>query len=261
MTAKNNSWIKHIRHPNALIIIAILFVFSFSQLNITFTQFFESFERGKYMLDRMFPPQISEPMILFEAVIQSLQVAVVGTVLGIIISLILAIFAASNLSPYPLVSYVIKAFAAFVRSVPALIWAMLFIIAVGFGPTPGILAIAVNSIGMLVKVYAESIEEMDVEIIEAIRSTGASPLQVIFQGVFASIVSILISWSVFRFDINVRYSSILGVVGAGGIGWELMAATQSSRYDLALGVTFVIFLMIISIEYFTRFIKRQLESI
>ncbi|MGM0838334.1 MAG: phosphonate ABC transporter, permease protein PhnE [Bacillota bacterium] len=256
-----NKWINPFNRPIALMLFASLIVFSFSQLNITFERFFDSFERGQYMLNRMFPPTLSEPMNLFEAAIQSMQVAVVGTVLGIIMSLILAVLAASNLSPHPLVSYLIKAFATFVRSVPTLIWAILFIIAVGFGPTPGILALGVNSIGMLVKVYAESIEEMDMGIVEAIRSTGASPLQVVFQGVFASIVNILISWSIFRFDINVRYASVLGVVGAGGIGWELMAATQASRYDVALGVTFIIFLMIISIEYLTRFLKRQLENI
>ncbi|MGJ9458991.1 phosphonate ABC transporter, permease protein PhnE [Oceanobacillus sp. CF4.6] len=261
MKEKIAGWIKPLKQPFALSMFAFFFVFSFSQLNITFEKFFDSLERGQYMFNRMLPPTLAEPMNVLEAAMQSLQVAVVGTVLGIILSLILAILAASNLSPYPVVSYVIKAFATFVRSVPALIWAMLFIIAVGFGPTPGILALAVNSIGMLVKVYAESIEEMDRGVLEAIRSTGASPLQVVFQGVFASIVSILISWSIFRFDMNVRYASILGVVGAGGIGWELMSATQASRYDAALGVTFVIFLMIISIEYFTRFIKRQLESI
>lgn len=261
MIHKLKSWFDKYKRPNPIIIISILFIFSFSQLNITWERLLDSFERGQYMLNRMLPPRFDEPLNLLEAAIESLQVAVVGTILGIIISTVLAVLAAKNLTPHPLISYSIKMFAAFVRAVPALIWAILFIIAVGFGPTPGILALGVNSIGMLVKVYAESIEEMDMATIEAVRSTGASPLQVIFQGVFPSIMSIFITWSIFRFDINVRYAAVLGVVGAGGIGWVLLSAVHSSRWDAALGATFVIFAMIISIEYITRYIKRQLENI
>src|SRR5690606_29408103 len=135
---------------------------------------------------------------------------------GIIFSIILAVFAARNLTPHISISYLIKGFAAFIRAVPSLIWAILFIIAVGLGPTPGIMAIAVSSIGMLLKNYAEAIEEVDIGVIEAIRATGGTMTHIILQGVIPSIINIFVSWSLFRFDINIRYAAVLGIVGAGG---------------------------------------------
>ncbi|GAB3804871.1 phosphonate ABC transporter, permease protein PhnE [Virgibacillus kimchii] len=237
----------------------VFFLISLLQLEIVPEKLLNSFARTQNLLNNMFPPVLDDPINVWGAAVESLQIAVLGTFWGIIFSIILAFFAAKNLTPHISISYAVKAFAAFVRAVPALIWALLFIIAVGLGPTPGILALAVNSIGMLVKVYAESMEEIDSGVIEAIKSTGGSRFQVIMQGVLPSIMSIFISWSVFRFDINLRYSAVLGVVGAGGIGWELVRASRMIAYDEMLSITIVMFLMVLSAEYFTRFLKQRAE--
>lgn len=240
--------------------LTVIFVLGMLHLNITPERLLSSLERGQHILSVMLPPSLDEPRSIGEAALESVQVAIVGTVFGIIFSIILAVFAARNLTPHISVSYLIKAFAGFVRAVPALIWAILFIIAVGLGPVPGIMALAVNSIGMLLKVYAEAIEEIDPGVIEAIRATGGNRFQVVMQGVIPSIMGIFVSWSVFRFDINMRYAAVLGVVGAGGIGFELMRAAKLSDYSQVLGVTFVIFVMIISIEYISRFVKNSFDS-
>jgi phosphonate transport system permease protein len=237
----------------------VFFIVSLLQLEIVPEKILNSFSRTQNLLNNMFPPALDEPINVLGAAVESLQIAVLGTVWGIIFSIILAFLAAKNMTPHISISYAIKAFAAFVRAVPALIWALLFIIAVGLGPTPGILALAVNSIGMLVKVYAESIEEIDTGVIEAIKSTGGSRFQVIMQGVIPSIMSIFISWSVFRFDINLRYAAVLGVVGAGGIGWELVRASRMIAYDEMLSITIIMFLMVLGTEYFTRFLKQRAE--
>jgi phosphonate transport system permease protein len=238
---------------------AVFFIVSLLQLEIVPEKILNSFSRTQNLLNNMFPPVLDDPINVFGAAVESLQIAVLGTVWGIIFSIILAFFAAKNMSPHTSISYAVKAFAAFVRAVPALIWALLFIIAVGLGPTPGILALAVNSIGMLVKVYAESIEEIDTGVIEAIKSTGGTRFQVIMQGIIPSIMSIFISWSIFRFDINLRYAAVLGVVGAGGIGWELVRASRMIAYDEMLSITIVMFLMVLGVEYFTRFLKHRAE--
>lgn len=235
----------------------IFFVFSMLQLKIVPKRIIESFEHGKGIVLRMFPPSLNEPLDVVGAALESLQVAVLSTILGMIISMVLAVFAARNLSPHISISYLVKAFAGFVRAVPALIWALLFIVAVGLGPTPGILALAVNSIGMLVKVYAEALEEIDMGVVDAMQATGASKLQVILQGILPTIMSSFISWSVFRFDVNIRYASVLGVVGAGGIGWELVRAARMLQYNEVLMITVVIFVMIYSAELLTRFLKNN----
>ncbi|MDQ2086760.1 phosphonate ABC transporter, permease protein PhnE [Herbivorax sp. ANBcel31] len=242
-----------------LVIMSILFIYSFLQLGFTWKRLIESYERGSFMLQRMLPPVITDLNALIAAGIESIQVAVIGTFLGVLFSITLAIFAASNTSPHFTISYLIKAFAVFVRAIPALIWAIMFIVAVGFGPSAGIMALAINSIGMLLKVYAESIEEIDKGVIEAIRATGASSFQVFMQGILPEVSKIFISWSVFRLDINIRYAAILGVVGAGGIGQELSRYTRSSNYDQALGVTIIIFIIIVAVEKITAYIKKQLD--
>ncbi|AXF55901.1 phosphonate ABC transporter, permease protein PhnE [Salicibibacter kimchii] len=234
---------------------AVLFFFSLFQLDVISETFLASFDGLLGITSTMFPPTIDEPIDIFGAAVESLQVAIMGTVFGILFSIFLAAFAARNLAPHWSISYAVKAFAAFVRAVPALIWALLFIVAVGLGPTPGILALAVNSIGMLVKIYAESIEEIDESVLDAVKATGASKFQVIMQGVVPMLLSTFISWSVFRFDINIRYAAVLGVVGAGGIGWELVRASRMLAYDQMLAITLVIFGMILAVEMLTRFMK------
>lgn len=237
----------------------VFFIFCLLQVGIIDPVIFEAFGRATGLLAGMVPPTLNEPIDIAGAAIESLQVAVMGTLWGIVFSIVLAMFAARNISPHISISYAVKAFAAFVRAVPALIWAILFIIAIGLGPTPGILALAVNSIGMLLKVYAEAIEEIDPGIIDGLKATGAGKLQIMFQGIIPSIMSIFVSWSIFRFDINIRYAAVLGVVGAGGIGWELVRASRVMAYDQVLGITLVIFGMILLAELFTRFLKDRAE--
>jgi phosphonate transport system permease protein len=236
---------------------AAFFVFSALQLRIVPERLLQAWDRGQFMLNRMLPPVFEDPPRLAAAAVETIQVAIVGTVFGVVLSAILAIFAARNVSPLGPLSWTIKAFAAFVRAVPSLVWALLFIVAVGLGPTPGILALAINSTGMLVKAYAENIEELPMGPIEALRASGASSVQIAFQAILPSIMHAFIAWSVFRFDINLRYAAILGIVGAGGIGWELTRATQVGRYDIALGVTFIIFILVMSAELFAEWLQRR----
>lgn len=96
--------------------------------------------------------------------------------------------------------------------------------------------------------------------IEALRASGASHVQVVFQGILPNVTGVFIAWSVFRFDINVRYSSLLGVVGAGGIGWELVRAAQVGEYDVAMGVTFFIFAMVLATEVLSKRLRRRAED-
>lgn len=235
-------------------------VFSALQLEIVPERLLDAFSRAGFVLGMIFPPVVDDPINLAAAAVESVQIAIVGTVFGIILSLLLAVLAARNISPLGPASWIIKGIVALERAVPALVWALLFIIAVGLGPTPGILALAVNSTGMLVKVYAETIEEIPMGPIEALRASGASHTQVVFQGILPSVTGVFIAWSVFRFDINVRYSAILGVVGAGGIGWELVRAAQVGRYDVAMGVTLVIFVMVMATELLSERLRRRAES-
>lgn len=216
--------------------------------------------RLMYLLPSMVPPVFESPPDILAAAVESVQVAIIGTIIGIAMAAVLGVLGARNISPHPVISESIKLFAAFVRAVPALIWALVFVTAVGLGPVPGILALAVNSLGMLVKAFAETIEEIDMGPVEALRAVGAGRYQIITQGVLPAVNSAFIAWSVFRFDIHVRYASVLGIVGAGGIGWELMRAMRMARFDMAFGITLVIFAMVLVTEFFSSSLKRYFLS-
>ena len=239
---------------------AAFLVFCALQLDIVPERLLDATDRARFVIDVMLPPAMGDPATLWGAALESIQIAVVGTAFGILLSLLCGILAAKNVSPIGPLSWAIKGLAGLVRSVPALVWALLFIVAVGLGPTAGILAIAVKSVGMLAKVYAETIEEIPMGPIEALRASGASRLQVALQGVLPSVAGVFIAWSVFRFDINVRYASVLGVVGAGGIGWELVRVSQQGRYDMAIGVTVVIFAMVMASELISEWLQRRSDN-
>ena len=180
---------------------------------------------------RAFPPDIDTFWRLGPAVLDTIQIGIVGTFLGILLSLVLGALAAKNTAPSLWLSYALKAAFGLTRAIPALVWALLFIVAVGLGPLPGILALAVNSVGMLGKIFAETFEDVDNGVIEALRSTGAGPVQIFAQCFVPETLPKLISWSIFRLDINIRYASILGIVGAGGIGWELSRAARMGVFS------------------------------
>lgn len=224
------------------------FIFSLMQLSLDYNGLIMGTVQLFEFLKHMFPPGISNWDTVLMAGLESLQIALVGTALGIGLALFLSFFAASNVSPSPLISYTIKGLAAFIRAIPALIWVLIFIVAVGMGPFPGILALAFNSLGMLIKVFAQSIEELDEGILEGMRSTGARWSQVIFQGIIPSVFTAFMSWSVFRLEINFRYATILGMVGAGGIGWELTSAMRMYRLEEAMFIILVIFAMVFTAE-------------
>jgi len=242
-----------------LAVIVVLLGYSLAQLGLDFQRMARGVSQITAFVDRAFPPDMETLPRLWSPAIATVQIALLGTLLGIGLSLVLGALAASNLTPHWTVGFLLKTFFALTRAIPALIWALLFIAAVGLGALPGILALGVNSIGMLGKIFAEAFEEVDPGVIEAIRATGGNPVQVVLQGVIPQAMPTLVSWSIFRLDINIRYSSILGIVGAGGIGWELQRASRMGDYPSAITVTLVIFLTVYLIELITDQLRRRVQ--
>jgi len=175
--------------------------------------------------ERMFPPRWSYMERLWWPLWDTLNIATLGTLLGIALAVPTAFLAARNTTPSALV---LRPLALFVivasRSINSLIWALLLVAIIGPGVLAGIVAIALRSIGFIGKLLYEAIEEVDESQVEAIRATGASPAQVVDYGIVPQVLPAFAGISVFRWDINIRESTILGLVGAGGIGLQLQAS-------------------------------------
>lgn len=236
------------------------FIFSLIQLNLDYSRLLSGVSKFAKTVSLMFPPDASQWQHVLSAAVESIQVAILGTVLSIIVSFFFAFLAADNTTPHQSVAWLVRSAASLLRAIPTLIWALIFIVAVGMGPLPGVLAITVGATGSLVKVFAQSLEEVDNGVIEALRSTGASWLQIMLQGVLPCALSALLAWCVMRFEGDLAESTILGAVGAGGIGFELSHAMRSYRFDQALFVGFVIFIMVFSVEIVSNRLKRRMRK-
>lgn len=200
------------------------------------------------LLERMLPPRLDDPGRISTLALETLLMAVLGTVLAAVASVPLAFLAARNTTPHPAVHTVARAVITFCRAMPDLLIAALLVRGLGIGVLPGVLALALHSIGMLGKLFADAIEQTDPGPREAVRATGAGPLREMINAVLPQVVPAWIGVFVYRIDINLRMSVVLGFVGAGGIGFALQDALRGLAYPRALGIVAVILVIIAAME-------------
>lgn len=198
-------------------------------------------------LGRMLPPDLSVLPVVIESSIETLQIAVLGTVGCVFFSLIFGLLAAANLTPR-WVHVPVKALLSVIRGIPLILVAMLMVGAVGLGALPGVLAIAFHATGMLAKFYAEAIEGVDPAPIEALESAGATMLQKLRFGAWPQIAPDLLRDTLFRFEMNLRESLILGVVGAGGIGFYIQMYVRAFQYEKVATLAIVVVGFVVVIE-------------
>lgn len=210
------------------------------------------------LLDRMLPPRLDDPGRISVLAVETLLMAVLGTVLAAAVSVPLAFLAARNTTPHPAVHGAARAVITFCRAMPDLLFAALFVRALGIGVLPGVLALALHSIGMLGKLFADAIEQTHPGPREAVRATGAGYFREMLNAVVPQVVPAWIGAIVYRIDINLRMSVVLGFVGAGGIGFALQDALRGLIYPRALGIVGVILVIIAAMEVLTIVIRRTL---
>jgi phosphonate transport system permease protein len=200
------------------------------------------------ILDQMFPPNLERAIPIGLSLFETFQMAVAGTVLGVIASVPIAILAARGLSPHPAVYYAARSLVSFFRTVPDLIWALFFVIAVGLGPAAGTLAIMVDTIGFCGRFFAEAMEETDKGPREALTALGGSKTGTIFSAVIPQAMPSFINTALFSLEKATRSSVVLGLVGAGGIGIELKVAMDLFTYDIACTIIIAVFILVLAVE-------------
>jgi phosphonate transport system permease protein len=210
------------------------------------------------IIRRAMPPDFTQLQLVWWPALETVDIAIFGTLGGVILALPLAILAAINVTPARYLYYAARGVIGFARAVPDLVWALLFVTAVGLGPFPGALALSVHSIGMLGRLFAETIEHMDMAPIDALTLTGARRMQVFSHGVIPSILPSLLGIALYRLDENIRSSLVLGFVGAGGIGFELLSAMSLFQYRLVSLYLIVTFVIVIAAERLSALIRARL---
>lgn len=207
---------------------------------------------------RMVPPDMSVAQTVFTATVETLQIALLGTAIGAVASAVLGLLAASNLTPR-WVHAPVKWLLGIIRGIPVILLALMFVSTVGLGPFPGVLTIAVHSTGMLGKFYAESLEGAQRGPVEALETTGAGWAQRLRHAILPQIAPDIARDTLFRFEMNLRESLVLGLVGAGGIGFYIQLYTRSFHYDKVATLTLVVLILVVAIEQLSVFIRGRLR--
>ncbi|MFE2772992.1 phosphonate ABC transporter, permease protein PhnE [Microbacterium resistens] len=239
--------------PVALLVL----IWSFQGAGFDFVKLGDGAVNMGEFLSRLFPPDFSKIGTILSLLLETFQMAVVGTVLGAVLSLVVAFGAASNIAPRWLY-YPTRWVMNIIRSVPDLVFALMFVSAVGLGPFAGILAMTLGSLGSIGKIFAEAMEQVDRGPVTAMQAVGASKRQVIQYGVLPQAAPLLTSYTLLLFEGNVRGATILGLVGAGGIGLELTTAMRMYDYGHLSAIIICIIVLVTLIDQGSALIRRRI---
>ncbi len=261
----NNQYWKNPRFFIVLIIILLTFYAGFFIADISPKEFFSKsgFQGVKRILWALLSPNWNILNIVLLAAIETVYMALMATVLALPLAVILGFLAARNLmksSPHLYIIYIlIRFFLNIIRAIEPLIWAVIFSIWVGIGPFAGMMALSFHSIASLAKLYSEQIESVEMGPMEAIMATGAHPVQVIWFGLIPQIIIPFLSFTIYRWDINVRMATIIGLVGGGGIGNLLMQYQGVAQWNevglIVMIIAFIVWLM----DYFSAKIREVIK--
>ena len=205
-------------------------------------------------LDLMFGTGDSDVPYLL---LQTIAIAVLGTLFGAILAIPFAFLASFNIMPKP-VAYVVRVLILMIRTIPSIVWALMWIRVTGPGAACGVITQSVCSIGMISKMYITAIEDLDTLILESLDAMGCTPFQKIRYGVIPQLTASFISTTIYRFDINLKDATTLGIVGAGGIGASLVQCLNSRRWAMVGSFVWGLMVLVLIIELVSTKIRRRL---
>ncbi len=255
---KNNSN-KIIQDILTFIIILVILFLSSMHLNLNLGKFVSGIPNIVRFIVNMFPPDFSVVPALLADTLITLETALWGTLIGVIVSLFMSVFAARNLlGKNPIIGGITRFIFTLFRSLPDMVWALIFVSAVGLGAFAGVLALIVYSIGELGKIFAEAIENIDEGPREALESTGANQFKVTMYAIVPQISPEIITFSLFRFESNVRRAFILGMVGAGGLGFQLNVSMRLFRYHEVSAIIILIITIVVLTDTVSGYLRSKI---
>ncbi|WP_303980008.1 phosphonate ABC transporter, permease protein PhnE [Dongia mobilis] len=234
------------------------FLFSLHGSDISVRSFIEGLPNMARLVGEMFPPSLARIQSVGISMLETFQMAFAGTVIGVILSVPLAILAARSLTPHVGLYYVARWLIALFRTVPDLVWALFFVVTVGLGPFAGMLTLVVDAIGFCGRFFAEAMEETDKGPQEALTALGARKSGIVFSAVLPAAMPSMINSALFTLEKATRASVVLGLVGAGGIGIELKVAMDLFQYDQAATIIIGVFLLVLVVERLSSMLRQRI---
>ena len=250
-------------HLNIIIAIGVFTIY-FWAIKGTDTSII-GFVRGvPYLFDficRLFPPDVSITGDVLMYIAETVQMAIVGATFGAAISLPLSFLAARNVVSNKIVYHAVRGFFDSLRGIHEMVWALIFVSMVGLGPFAGVLALTAHVIGALGRYFSEAIETVDPGVIEAITSTGASKAQVVIRGIFPEIKPLVLSYYLYYLEHNFRSATVLGLVGAGGIGMELIICLRLFKYHELSTILIFMIITITLLDRTSAYIRKKVTDV
>ncbi|MDR3588394.1 MAG: phosphonate ABC transporter, permease protein PhnE [Negativicutes bacterium] len=247
-----------LRRGLLLVFLAVVYVWSAYGTNLNIAELIRGVPQLGDILGRMLPPNLSILPRLLGPTVETLQISIWGTTLAIFFTIPFGLAAARNIAPHPLIYRASRFILNATRSISEIIFALVFVAAVGLGPFPGVLALAFHSVGMLGKFLADSIENIDPGPVEALVATGASKWQVIVYAIVPQILPEFVTLCLYRWELNFRSATILGIVGAGGIGFELITSMRLFKYQDMTTVLIVVLVMVSIVDTISSWVRSKI---
>lgn len=246
----------------AVVVVIILHVLAFEGTEFRPARLIEGWEGMARFLAEAFPPDLSWEVLgpSLEATVVTLWIGLLGTTLSVPSAILLAVLGARTTSPHPLVYQAARSVLSFFRAVPDIVFALIFVTAVGLGPFAGVLALICHNTGVMGKLWAESMEEIDRGPQEALRTAGANRTQQVAHATLPMVVPQFVGLLLYRFDVNVRSSLVLGLVGAGGIGLLINQSIKSFQFDEMLTHIIVVLVLIVVVDQVSALIRQRLAA-
>ncbi|MDH3444705.1 MAG: phosphonate ABC transporter, permease protein PhnE [Deltaproteobacteria bacterium] len=254
------------------------FVWSYRGAEIHLSQLFsrDSFEQILIYIKKLFPPDFSAPVVqeAFKGTIETFAISFMGTLMAVVIAIAIVFFASRNLifsgllyemepkqgwkRAARLVPYLIaKSLLNILRTIPEMVWALIFVFMVGLGPFPGVLALGAHTGGVLGKLFGEVLEDVDPQPIEALQATGANRLQILLYGILPQVLPQFISYTLYRWEVNIRVAAVLGFVGAGGLGQRIHIAISLFFENQLLTLMIAIYILVTIVDYLSAYLRRK----
>jgi phosphonate transport system permease protein len=254
------SWIavSPIRFVVTLLVVLSVYGFSLYFVDFDVGRLWTGLPRLANWAAKAWPPDLRELDVLSQRALETLAMAIIGTTIGIVIAAPCCILAAQNITPSPLLYTPVRWFLNILRGIDSFIFALLFVTAVGLGPFAGVLGVGLHSAGSIAKLWSEAIEAVEPGPLEAAALTGANRLKVIRYALLPDVLPNLTSIVLYVWEFNVRSSTVLGLVGAGGIGQELKNSVDLLDFARLFTIILIILAMVTLIDQFSGWLRRKL---
>lgn len=237
-----------------LLFMVATYITSFNPLEVLLA----SGNAWQFLAKDFFPPLLSKPQGVLEAVFTTICLAISSTFVAGILALITAMFGSESITPFPKGAKLIRAVATFLRNIPPLVWAFILFSSLGIGTGVGFVALVISTFAFMTRAFIESIDTISKDSTEGLLVVGSTFMQRVFQGIIPSCMQDFLSWFLYCIEVNIRASTIVGMVGGGGIGLVLFSYIKSFKYQTAGGIILVIALTIILVDLLTGFLREKI---